>query len=136
MSELRAYLDTRRRGGGPQDPISGLFWHDHFDDRYAPGMISMMITDVMRRAGLKPPCGRTGPRVHDLRHSMVVNRMLKWYRAGIDPQDRLRFLSTYLGHRDLNSTLVYITVTQELLYEASERFRAIGARCLDGEAPS
>jgi hypothetical protein len=30
---------------------------------------------------------------------MVVNRILAWYRAGINPQERLPFLATYLGHR-------------------------------------
>lgn len=136
MAELRAYIDARRRAGAPQDPRSGLFWHDHFNDRYAPVVVSTMITNVMRRAGFKPPFGRTGPRVHDLRHSMVVNRILQWYRSGINPQDRLRYLSTYMGHRDINSTLVYITVTQDLLQEASERFRAVGAPCLNMEALS
>lgn len=136
MVELRVYLDARRRAGAPQDPQSGLFWQDHFKDRYAPVVVTTMITNVMRRAGFKPPSGRTGPRVHDLRHSMVVNRILQWYRVGINPQDRLHFLSTYMGHRDINSTLVYITVTQDLLQEASERFRAVGARCLNWEALS
>lgn len=41
-----------------------------------------------------------------------------------------------MGHRDINSTLVYITVTQDLLQEASERFRTVGARCLTVEARS
>lgn len=136
LIELRAYLDARRLVGAPQDPQSGLFWQDHFKDRYAPVVVTTMITNVMRRAGFKPPSGRTGPRVHDLRHSMVVNRILQWYQIGINPQDRLHFLSTYLGHRDINSTLVYITVTQDLLQEASERFRAVGAPCLNGEALS
>ncbi|KAJ8136813.1 hypothetical protein OY671_009974, partial [Metschnikowia pulcherrima] len=86
-----------------------------------------MITNVMRRAGFKAPTGRTGPRVHDSRHSMVVNRILQWYRSGVNPQDKSRFLSTYMGHRDINSTSVYITVTQDSLQEASERFRALGA---------
>ena len=134
MVELRAYPDARRRAGAPQDPQSGLFWQDHFKDRYAPVVVTTMITNVMRRGGFKPLSGRTGPRVHDLRHSMVVNRILQWYQAGINPQDRLHFLSTYLGHRDINSTLVYITVTQDLLQEASERFRVVGAPCLNGEA--
>ena len=62
---------------------------------------------------------------------MVVNRILEWYRLGINPQDRLPFLATYLGHRDINSTLVYITVTQDLMQKASERFRMIGAACLN-----
>lgn len=61
---------------------------------------------------------------------MVVNRILEWYRTGINPQDKLPFLATYLGHRDIHSTLVYITVTQDLLQQANERFRAFGAHCL------
>ena len=132
--ELRAYIDARRRAGRSQDARSGLFWHERGDGHYTPEMITWLLADVIRRAGLKPLRGKTGPRVHDLRHSMVVNRILEWYRTGINPQDRLPFLATYLGHRDINSTLVYITVTQDLLQEASERFRAVGARCLTMEA--
>jgi len=131
MAELRTYIDARRSAGAPQYPQSGLFWHDQGNDRYTSAAIAWLLVDILRRAELKPRSGRTGPRVHDLRHSMVVNRILQWYRSGINPQDRLPFLATYLGHRDITSTLVYITVTQELLQEASERFRVVGARCLD-----
>jgi hypothetical protein len=49
--------------------------------------------------------------------------MLSWYKQGINPQSRLAYLSTYLGHRDINSTLVYLTITPELLQLAGERFR-------------
>lgn len=129
--ELRAYIDARQRAGGSQDARSGLFWHKRGDGHYTPEMITWLLTDVIRRAGLKPLRGKAGPRVHDLRHSMVVNRILEWYRTGINPQARLPFLATYLGHRDINSTLVYITVTQELLHYANERFRAVGTPCLN-----
>jgi integrase/recombinase XerD len=131
MAELQAYIDARRRAGASQDPRSGLFWHEQRSARYTKQAVSWLLVDVIRRAGLKPPQGRTGPRLHDLRHSMVVNRILEWYRTGINPQDRLPFLATYLGHRDINSTLVYITVTQDLLHLANERFRAVGAPCLN-----
>ena len=132
MAELRAYIDARRCAGESQDPHSGLFWQARGSGRYGSAQIAWLIVDIIRLAGLKPGIGtgRTGPRLHDLRHSMVVNRMLQWYRSGINPQDRLPFLATYLGHRDINSTLVYITVTQDLMQEASERFRVVGARCL------
>ena len=133
VAELRAYVDARRRAGGSQDARSGLFWHERGDGHYAPETITWLLADVIRRAELKPLRGKTGPRVHDLRHSMVVNRILEWYRTGINPQDRLPFLATYLGHRDINSTLVYITVTQDLLHHANERFRAVGAPCLNLE---
>jgi len=56
--------------------------------------------------------------------------MLAWYRQGINPQSRLPYLATYLGHKDIHSTLVYLTVTQDLLQQASERFRARGAQLL------
>ena len=129
-SALREYMQARRRAKAPQSPESGLFWHDQGNARYTSQSIAWSLVDILRRAGLKPPKGKTGPRIHDLRHSFVVNRILEWYRAGINPQDRLPFLATYLGHRDIHSTLVYITVTQDLLQQANERFRTFGAHCL------
>lgn len=68
---------------------------------------------------------------------MVCNRMEAWYREGINPQSRLPYLATYLGHKDINSTLVYLTVTQQLMQHASERFRATSVAVLgaDGERP-
>jgi site-specific recombinase XerD len=56
--------------------------------------------------------------------------MLAWYREGIDPQQRLHHLATWMGHKDINSTLVYLTITQELLQEASQRFHTYGAQVL------
>lgn len=127
---LREYLEARREAEAPQGPDSGLFWHDQGNGRYTTQSIAWCLVDILRRAGIKPPKGKTGPRIHDLRHSFVVNRILEWYRAGINPQDRLPFLATYLGHRDIHSTLIYITVTQDLLQQAGARFRAFGAHCL------
>ena len=56
--------------------------------------------------------------------------MIAWYREGINPQSRLPYLATYLGHKDINSTLVYLTITQELLQQASVRFRVQSAQIL------
>ncbi len=130
LSALLEYLTARREAKAPQSLDSALFWHDQGNARYTTQGISSSLIDILRRAGIKPPKGKTGPRIHDLRHSMVVNRILEWYRTGINPQDKLPFLATYLGHRDIHSTLVYITVTQDLLQQANERFRAFGAHCL------
>jgi integrase/recombinase XerD len=98
--------------------------------RYSRVRAGSLLTGVLRRAKLKPAPGRGGPRVHDLRHAFVVNRMLTWYKEGINPQAHLPYLATYLGHRDINSTLVYLTITEELLQQASERFRRRGAQVL------
>ena len=130
LSALRDFLEARRNANAPQCLDSALFWHDQGNSGYTCQGIASSLVDILRRAGIKPPAGKTGPRIHDLRHSMVVNRILEWYRAGINPQEKLPFLATYLGHCDIHSTLVYITVTQELLQQANERFRSFGAHCL------
>jgi site-specific recombinase XerD len=71
---------------------------------------------------LRIPPGVSRPRVHDLRHSFAVGTLLRWYREGIDPASRLLHLSTFLGHADPASTAVYLTITPELLAQASGRF--------------
>jgi site-specific recombinase XerD len=133
MAALREYLDARRRAGASQEGSSGLFWSEQGAARYARKTIQSLLVSVLRRAGLKPEKGRVGPRIHDLRHAFVANRMLEWYRDGINPQARLPYLATYLGHKDINSTLVYLTVTQELLQQASERFRNFAAQSLHAD---
>jgi integrase/recombinase XerD len=66
--------------------------------------------------------GRFQPRLHDLRHTFAVNCLTEWYRAGADVQKFLPYLSTYLGHKHLSGTMIYLSMTRELLHEAGERF--------------
>lgn len=133
VEALRVFAGARHASGAPQLESSGLFWHEQRAGRYSDAMAGKLLVKVMRSAGLKPARGRVGPRIHDLRHSFVGNRMLAWYREGINPQQRLPYLATYLGHKDIHSTLVYLTVTQELLQQASERFRAFAAHALHAD---
>jgi len=126
MAVVRDYLKARKRAGMPDQPEARLFG-------YAYVTAGQLLHRVMKQAGLKPASGRAGPRVHDLRHSFVVHRMLAWYHEGINPRSRLPYLATYLGHRDIHSTLVYLTITQELLREASARFRTFGVHALNGK---
>jgi integrase/recombinase XerD len=37
--------------------------------------------------------GQGAPRIHDLRHSAAVNRLLRWYREGVDVQTSLLQIS-------------------------------------------
>jgi site-specific recombinase XerD len=76
-------------------------------------------------AGIEREGGaRCQPRLHDLRHSAAVHRVTSWYRSGADLNDLLPKLATYLGHKDLSGTQRYLTMTDELLAEASRRFEA------------
>jgi integrase/recombinase XerD len=62
------------------------------------------------------------PRIHDLRHSFAVGRVISWYREGADLQVMLPRLATYLGHVKLKDTQRYLTLTPTMLHEASLRF--------------
>jgi integrase len=61
------------------------------------------------------------PRLHDLRHTFAVRTLREWYRAGVDVEQRLPWLSTYLGHVNPSSTYWYLTATPELLALAGDR---------------
>jgi len=137
VTAVKNYLAARQRAGAPTDPESGLLWKDIGGGCYSYGGARNLLVEALRRAGLKPARGKVGPRIHDLRHTMVCNRMLAWYRNGVNPQSKLPHLATYLGHKDINSTLVYLTITQEQMQIASERFRVHGAATLGavGEQP-
>jgi integrase/recombinase XerD len=65
---------------------------------------------------------RHQPRLHDMRHAFAVHRLVSWYRDGADVQRLLPKLSTYLGHVHIAGTQRYLTLTPELLRQASLRF--------------
>jgi integrase len=122
MSALREYLDARRTAAASSGPEDRVFIHE--TGGYSIVTAGKLVRNVIRRAGINTENGHGGPRFHDLRHTFVVHRMTAWYREGINPQSRLPYLATYLGHRDIHSTLVYLTITQDLLQHANSRFRA------------
>ncbi len=134
---LSRYLAARIDAGAPDESDAPLWWNTSHRKGYCYGQVEKLLTLVIRRAGLKPALGRCGPRVHDLRHSFVAHRMVRWYRDGVNVQNRLPYLATFLGHKDLQSTLVYLNVTPELLQQASERYRkhGVGALPTSGDRP-
>ena len=80
---------------------------------------------LCRRAGFGIISGiATEPRLHDLRHSAIVHRVLAWYRDGREVQALLPKLSTYVGHKDVACTQRYLRLVPELLEETNRRFAA------------
>jgi integrase/recombinase XerD len=74
-------------------------------------------------AGIRRSDGaRYQPRLHDLRHSFAVHRLVRWYEQGADVQRLLHYLSVYLGHAHIRHTQVYLTMTPDLLRQAGGRF--------------
>jgi integrase len=75
----------------------------------------------------------TGPRLHSLRHTFTIHRLLAWYRDGQNINARLPMLATYMGHVDIRSTQVYLRPTAELLEHASARLHDHYLRTIDSK---
>jgi integrase/recombinase XerD len=105
-----------------------------FAARSGDAISRQQLEKVFRRlrqhAGIgRPATDRWQPRLHDLRHTMAVHRVIAWYRESVDVEARLPLLAAYLGHVNVSGTQIYLTMTPELLAEASlrfERYAAVG----------
>jgi site-specific recombinase XerD len=120
--QLLQYAAHRQQAEHAQDDTA-LF----FLKRNGKGVSVWNMDDAFERirlvAGInRTDGGRYQPRLHDLRHSFAVHRLTSWYQEGKDVQRLLPHLSVYLGHRHLAATSVYLTMTPELLDQASQRF--------------
>ena len=62
------------------------------------------------------------PRIHDLRHTFVVRRVLLWHAQGVDIDQAMLALSTYIGHAKVTDTYWYLTGVPELMALAAQRF--------------
>ena len=88
------------------------------------GTVRFAFARLLQVAGIRHDRkdGRQSPCFHSLRHTAAVHRLIAWYRQGADVQRLLPALSTWLGHAHLDGTQVYLSMTPELLHEASVRF--------------
>lgn len=83
--------------------------------------VNQTFRHLLRQCGIHHS-KNTGPRIHDLRHTFAVHRLLAWYRDGQDVNARLPWLATYMGHVDIHSTQVYLRATPELIEQVDQRF--------------
>jgi integrase/recombinase XerD len=118
---LEAYVH-RRMKIGPKSPESPLFINGR-----GHGLRHCVVFQTFRH--LLMQCGIShhkngGPRIHDLRHTFAVNRLLSWYRDGQDVNVRLPALATYMGHVGVGSTHVYLKPTAALFEQVNTRFHS------------
>jgi len=127
---LRIYADDRRRQGHANDP----FFVTRTDTAVTRGMAESAFVGLRNSADIARADGaRYQPRLHDLRHTMAVHRLVAWYREGADVQRLLPQLATYLGHVDVAATQRYLTMTPALLDAASRRFERYAQPEVDHE---
>jgi site-specific recombinase XerD len=126
---MKEYAKQRTKAGHSQSG-DAPFFVTRLGTRVPLYLLQRGFRRLRAQAGVRRQDGaRYQPRLHDLRHAAAVHRLTTWYREGKDVQRLLPLLSTYLGHVEIASTQLYLTITPELLHEASKRF----ARYVFGE---
>jgi integrase len=124
---LKRYMRARNRllGAKPQWFFIGEDGGRLKDDTARQAFVAISKQAGIRKAMPLQGDGR-GPRIHDLRHTFVVDTLLQWYREGKDIDDHILTLVDVLGHTSLQHTYWYIEAVPELLELASRRVRPIG----------
>ena len=63
------------------------------------------------------------PRLHDLRHTFACRVLLKWRFRRAGQEDRIDWLSRYLGHERVSDTYWYLSATPQLFAATAKRFK-------------
>ena len=104
-------------------PSNTLFFVGPRGKSVSPHALRASFHAILTRADIAPQGGRR-PRLHDLRGTFAVHRLLRWYEKNLDLEAQLPLLVTYLGHVSLRSSQRYLQLAQDLLGEVVRRHQA------------
>ena len=129
---LCRYAD--RRDACLAAPRSEYFFRTEHSPRLTRTAVESTFRRIRRRLHWTVQGRTRQPRIHDLRHTFVVRRLLRWHQEGADVDRRILALSTYLGHARVADTYWYCTAVPELLASTGQRFERFAHRA--SERPS
>jgi integrase/recombinase XerD len=102
-------------------PVSSRFFLSDRGTQLTYDTLRRTFVQLSHQIGLREPGDSRGPRLHEFRHRLAIQTLLKWYRRGIDVERHLPQLSAYLGHAHITDTQWYLTATPQLLRYALNR---------------
>ncbi len=73
------------------------------------------------------------PRLHDIRHTFAVRRVMLSHAEGTDVDQMMLALSTYMGHAEIKHTYWYLTAVPELMALAGGKFERFAYLPGDGD---
>jgi len=127
--ELRRYV-ARRDAIVP--PIAGATLFASESGNALPRRTVHWVTRKLIDGIVRPNASLSRrPRINDLRHTFACRCLLQWYRDGVDIDQRVAALSTYLGHAKVSDTYWYLTGVPELMAIAAKRFERFGREGAD-----
>lgn len=116
---LNQYVESRRYFGSRA--LGSPLFMNLRKRRLCHSTVYQTFRQLLEKCGI-PHHKHTGPRIHDLRHTFAVHRLLAWYRDKQDVNIMLPALATYMGHVSVGSTHIYLRPTVELLEQVNNRF--------------
>lgn len=119
---LRQYIHRRNRIF-PKPKTPGFFVAETGMKLHYQGAYFMFTRHLSHSIVVRKSFNTRSPRLHDLRHTFVTQTLLRWYRTDVDVEQRLPYLSTFLGHGSVKETYWYFTAVPELLRLASTRLK-------------
>ncbi len=114
---LDRYARTRERLC--PKPRSTTFFLSGTGTRIDRSQASKTLRKITIALGLRTEA--VHPRAHDLRHSFALSTLIDWQRSGVQINEQIAVLSTYLGHVSPAETYWYLTATPELMGLAAQR---------------
>lgn len=116
----------RRRNQDVQHHIERRFFVGERGQRLGQPLSSRQVHRLFEalrnQLGWSNRGAHAAPRIHDLRHSFAVRRVMLWHAQGRDIDQAMLALSTYLGHAKISNTYWYLSAVPELMAVAGSKF--------------
>src|SRR5207302_8130478 len=100
-------------------PRSTAFFLSGAGTRLERSSVDKTLRKITTSIGIRTATVR--PRAHDLRHSLAVATLIGWLRSGVNVDEHMAELSTYLGHVSPADTYWYLSAAPELMALAAKR---------------
>ncbi len=84
--------------------------------------VHRVFIELRERLGWRNRGAHHAPRIHDLRHTFVVRRIVLWQAQRVDVDQAMLSLTTYVGHAMVTNTYWYLSAVPELMALAAGRF--------------
>jgi integrase len=130
INALRRYRRTLDMAGEPAEPEAAFFIGTRGQRHGLPlgdRQVHRVFVGLREQLGWRNRGNHHAPRIHDLRHTFVVRRITQWQTHGVDVDQAMLALSTYVGHAEVGNTYWYLSAAPELMAVAGDRFAAFAA---------
>ena len=120
VGALSDYLCVRQRFVACADDTP--FFATPTGHALSSSMVHYVFAGLRTQLGWRARGGHSRPRIHDMRHTMVVRRVQLWHEDGVSIDHAMFWLCTYMGHAKISDTYWYLTGTPELMELVGARF--------------